>query len=295
MTTKNALTPIQQICVGLDKMERNIAESLPKGLSVDKFLRTAKNAIQMHPQKDKLAQADRGTLFNACQKAAIDGLMLDGREAALVVFNTKQGNNWVSSATYMPMTQGLIKMARNSGEISTISSEVVFENDEFEFYEDFDGVKFRFQPNWKSDRGQPILVWAKIKLKDGETIIRALTKERILKIAAGSKNAHQYDPNKGDHYEEWWRKTVIKNALKYAPKSTELETAMKRGEDDEFDYQAKDDVADIVEKQEKSVKRQTKAEQAVMQEETIEHDENGVIDAEFTEEETPVDNDEMPI
>ena len=292
MTTKNALTPIQQICVGLDKMESNIAQSLPKGLSADKFLRTAKNAIQMHPQKDKLAQADRGTLFNACQKAAIDGLMLDGREAALVVFNTKQGNNWVSSATYMPMVQGLVKMARNSGEISTITSEVVFENDEFEFYEDFDGVKFRFQPNWKSDRGQPILAWAKIKLKDGETIIRALTKERILKIAAGSKNSFQYDPSKGDHYEEWWRKTVIKNALKYAPKSTELETVMDRGDIDEFEQSDNDNVSDIVEKQKK---RQTKAEQAVMQDEIIQHDENGVIDADFTEEETPQESDEMPI
>lgn len=226
MTTGAQVTPIVQLCQSISKMESKFAQALPKGMSAERFVRVATNAIQMHPQKDKLLNADRTSLYNACLKAASDGLELDGRESALIVFNSKQGNDWVSQAQYIPMVQGLVKLARNSGEIASITSEVVYENDEFEFYEDYEGSKFKHQINWKGERGNPILVWAKIKLVNGETIIRALTRKRIEQIASVGKNGGQYSPTEGKHFEEWWRKAAIKNVLKYAPKSTYLESAL---------------------------------------------------------------------
>ena len=136
------LTTIGQICQSLDKMAPSLTESLQgTGITVQRFLATAKTAVQTHTDKDRLASADRNSLYLSIKKAAGDGLMPDGREAALVVYG--------SQVQYQPMVQGLVKLARNSGEIESINSEVVYENDEFELYHDFDGVKFKHVPNWK--------------------------------------------------------------------------------------------------------------------------------------------------
>ncbi len=248
-----AVTPLAQVCQGLQKMEGNFKQSLPAGLSVDRFIKTATNAIQMHPQKDRLLNANRQSLYNSCQKAAIDGLMLDGREAALIVFG--------QDATYMPMTQGLIKMARNSGEIKSIVAEVVYSKDKFVYRIGLDEMPLH-EPDWFGDRGEPVGVWAMVKLTNGEIISRLLSKEKVMKIAGKSKNAGQYNPQSGAYFDEWWRKTAIKNVLKYAPKSTELESAMNRGEVEEFET----DEEPI--KKEAPKKRKTKAQKAV--EESVE-------------------------
>lgn len=66
-------------------------------------------AVQSNPA---LLSADRQTLFQACMKCAQDGLLPDGREAALVIFRTKKKIDnrdvWVDAVQYMPMVAGVI-------------------------------------------------------------------------------------------------------------------------------------------------------------------------------------------
>lgn len=279
MSESKALTPIGQVCQGLQKMENQLKQTLPTGMSVDRFIRTATNAIQMHPQKDKLASADRQSLFLSCQKAASDGLMLDGREAALVVFGDQ--------VQYMPMTQGLVKLARNSGEIGKIGAWVVYSKDKFTFRLGLDEAPTH-EPDWTSDdRGDPIGVWYLIKLANGEVMADFLHKKKIMKIAAKSKNAFQYDPEKGSYFDEWWKKTAIKNGLKYAPKSTELEKALAR---DEAEFQ--DEVID--QPPEPKPEKQTRAAKVVKAEPEPEPE---IMEAEIVEE-TPQEqyqDDEIPV
>lgn len=290
MSTGTAVTPLQQVCQGLQKMENNFKQALPAGLKPDRFIRTATNAIQMHPQRDKLLSANRQSLYNACQKAAIDGLLLDGSQAALIVF----GND----VSYIPMVQGLVKLARNSGEIASIVAEVVYEKDKFVYRIGLDEMPMH-EPDWFGERGEPVGVWACVKLKNGETISRLLPKDKIMRIANKTKNAFQYDPQKGPHYDEWWRKTAIKNVLKYAPKSSELEMALARGED-EFS----DETIEIAPPQSQPVakpERQTRAAQVIKeapppQEQAPEYDDDGVIDVESeVVEQTYEDDEGLPI
>ena len=63
-------------------------------------------------------------------------------------------------------------------------------------------------------------------LASGEKIPAMLSKHKIMRVAAKSKNAYQYDCKKGDAWEEWWKKTAVKNVLKYAPRSTALDKAL---------------------------------------------------------------------
>ena len=216
-------TEITKFTKELQSQSRAIESMLPTGMEVKRFLRTVVNTIHTHAQSERLLAADRQSLFNACQKAAGDGLLLDGREATLVVFrDKKQGIDRVS---YIPMVQGLVHLARNSGEISSITAEIVCRNDSFAYKPGIDKQPLH-DPDWFGDRGQPIGCYSVVTLKDGEKVTSVMPKSRIMEIASAGNNAKQYIPGQGPNYGEWWRKTVIKNALKYCPKSTYLESAL---------------------------------------------------------------------
>lgn len=229
MTKELATTsPMRVICNTIKGMKLQIENAL-KGTTIDssRFIAITITNVQLHPSRDDLEAADRLSLYNSILKAASDGLMLDGREAALFVNRHKK-------VEYRPMVQGLVKLARKSGEIVSISSEVVYSNDEFKLGFNIDGVDFFHLPCWTSERGDPILVWATVKLTSGEVLARAYSKKRIDSIATRSGVPANYNPKIGKDWEEWWRKAAIRNILKYAPKSTSLEQALQKA-DDEFD------------------------------------------------------------
>jgi recombination protein RecT len=285
------LPALKSLTEYVEKGSDSIKKSLPAGMSVEKFINTANNAIMTHPQRDKLLEADRLSIFNACKKAAGDGLLLDGREAAMVVYNTKQGNSWVPTAQYIPMTQGLVKLARNSGEIKSIIAEVVYENDKFVYRIGIDEMPTH-EPDWFGDRGKAIGVWACVKLKDGEVISRMLPKTKIMNIAEGSKtNAKQYSPTEGQYFDEWWRKAAIKNVLKYAPKTTELEKLNQViGVDNDAHFDFSQEHVEVEPPVEKTVQKETKAAKVIKEESTKDVD---VIDVEIIEEQD--EENESPI
>jgi len=223
VATIKPVTPVGEICMGLEKMKSKLEMALPKSVSVDKFMRTLIQGVQTHKDRDKLAKADRSSFYLAVQRAASDGLQLDGREAALVVF----GNEVVM----MPMVQGLVKLARNSGEIKNIEAAVVHKNDTFTYLMGEDQAPKHSAEWFGDDRGEPVGAWAVITLASGEKIPAMLSRSKIMRVAAKTKNTFQYDPAKGDAWEEWWKKTVIKNVLKYAPRSTELDRALQEDDD----------------------------------------------------------------
>lgn len=297
MAQSKALTATGQICKALDQMEGSLNESLAgTGVSVGRFLATAKTAVQTHGDKKRLENADRNSLYLAIKSAASDGLMPDGREAALVVYG--------SVVQYQPMVMGLVKLARKSGEIESLGAYIVYDKDDFSYKAGVDPVP-EHDADWFGERGEPIGVWAFVKLKTGDYLDPVmLTKERIDRIATRSKIAGNYNPKTGKDWEEWWKKAAIRNILKYAPKSTALEGAM-RDSDKEFSFDddgvVHDDPAPVNPVSEKpktetkaaaAVKGKTKA-KAKEEEPAAPEGEQEPIDAEFTpveeaEEEIPV-------
>ena len=169
--SKQQLTPIGQICQGIDKMKSGLSEALPAGIDPEKFVKNAKNALQMHAQQEALSKCDRKTIFTALTKAASDGLNIDGQESFLSVHYMKKDGKYVAS--YQPMVQGLVKLARNSGLIESIDSEVVYSNDKFKLIYGYER-DFSHEPNYMvEDRGEPIMVWAMVTLSSGERIVRS--------------------------------------------------------------------------------------------------------------------------
>ena len=209
--SKTALVEIRNT---ITTMEPEFRAALPAHIPSAKFIRTAQTALQMNPD---IVDCDRRSIYGAIMKAAQDGLVLDGREAALVKFG--------GTAQYMPMVAGLLKKARNSGDISTIAAHVVYERDTFT-YELGDDERISHKPFLGADRGKPILVYAVATLKDGG-------KQRAIMTVAEIERVRAVSRSKGaGPWTQWWdemaKKTVIRRLSKYLPSSTDKDEEFHR-------------------------------------------------------------------
>jgi len=216
MTESTALTPIAAMRNTLVKMSDDFKAALPPQIPVDKFIRTTLTAIQMQPD---LLDTDRRSLLGSCMKAAQDGLIPDGREAALVIFRSKEG----PKTQYMPMVGGILKKMRNSGEMASISANVVYEKDSFT-YELGDFEEIRHKP-FLGDRGKAIAVYAIARTKDGAIYREVMSVADVEKVRAASR-AKDAGP-----WVQWWdemaRKTVIRRIAKRLPSSADLDSVLE--------------------------------------------------------------------
>jgi recombination protein RecT len=205
---------VTNVRADLGRMSSEFKAALPAAIPVERFIRTAVTAVQMDPN---LLTADRRSLYGACMKAAQDGLQLDGREAALVIFKDRRSGN--SKVQYMPMVGGILKKIRNSGEISTITSHVVYSGDEFE-YELGDDERIYHKPAME-DRGQPIAVYAIAKAKDGGTYREVMSVAEVRKVQNVSRSRDS------GPWTTWWdemaRKTVVRRLAKYLPSCADID------------------------------------------------------------------------
>ncbi len=224
----------------IDDLKPEFAKTLPTNITADGFIRIVQTAVQLNPD---LMQCTPRSLFAACMKAASDGLVLDGRQAALIARNVKiskkgQADKWEKQATYQPMVQGLMQLARNSGEISSITAQVVYDNDTFTYVLG-DDERIEHKPAALDQaQGNPIAVYAIAKLKDGTVVREVMRKSQVLAIGAQGTNGYQYAVD-GKNFAEWWRKTVIRRITKYIPRSSDaagkFAQAVERIDDD-YDF-----------------------------------------------------------
>jgi recombination protein RecT len=222
----NEITPMEAMRGTLTKMSPEFQAALPPQINVEKFIRTTLTAVQMQPE---LLQADRRSLLGSCMKAAQDGLLPDGREAALVIFRSKEG----PKVQYMPMIGGVLKKIRNSGELASISAQVAYSADLFE-YELGDEEKITHKPFLGGDRGEPIAVYAVAKTKDGAIYREVMSVSDVEKVRASSR-AGKFGP-----WVDWWdemaKKTVIRRMAKRLPSSADVDQ-MFDNDNDQYDFQ----------------------------------------------------------
>jgi len=214
MTDPNAQLALQ-VRNDLQKMQDQFQAVLPPQIPVERFVRTAITAVGMQPE---LLRTDRRSLLGACMKAAQDGLLPDGREAALVIFKGR--------AQYLPMVTGLLKKARQSGQISSISAHVVYERDQFD-YELGDNERILHKPLITGERGKPVAVYAIARTTDGGAYREVMSVAQVEKVRAVSRASKPDSP-----WNQWWdemaRKTVIRRLAKYLPSSTDLDQLLAR-------------------------------------------------------------------
>lgn len=196
------------------KMGSEIGAALPPHIPPERFMRVVLTAVQ---SDYSLLEADRKSLFEASMKVAQDGLLPDKREGALVIYAGK--------VQWLPMIGGILKKVRNSGELASISAQIVYEHDEF-LYILGDEERIEHQPKMDGDRGKPRAAYAIAKTKDGGIYREVMSLVDIEKVRKVSKAS-----GKGP-WVDWWdemaRKTVLRRLSKRLPMSSDMDDLLRR-------------------------------------------------------------------
>lgn len=226
--------PLIKLREQFESREDSFKAALPAHIPVERFMRVVLTATQRNPD---LVTADRSSLFNSALLAAQDGLLPDGREGALVIYNTKvkKGgkDEWVKAVQWMPMIAGILKKCRNSGELSSIEAHTVHANDKFAYRIGIDEQPVH-EPDWFGDRGAVVGVYAVAKLKDGSRVSEIMSHREVESVRAVSR-AKDSGP-----WTQWWgemaRKTVLRRLSKRLPISTDLDDLIRR-DDALYDFE----------------------------------------------------------
>lgn len=226
----------------VEARQSEFAAALPAHIPAERFVRVILTAVNKNPA---LLLADRASLFSSAMMAAADGLLCDGREAALVIYRTKKkdrdGERWIDAVQYMPMVAGILKKVRNSGELSTIVAKVVYGGDHFRNWIDDDGEHLEYEAGEDQDRNIIRNAFSMAKLKDGAVEVEVLKPADIEKIRSVSRSK-----DKGpwvDWWEEMAKKSAIRRLSKRLPLNTDLDDLIRR-DDNLYDFDtAREDAA----------------------------------------------------
>lgn len=226
-------TPMQDVLAAVrgEDFLGQVRAALPGGVLAERFVRVTITAIQQNPE---LITVDRNSLFRSVIRCAQDGLLPDGREAALVIFESRKDGK---QAQYLPMIGGYRKVAAKHG--ITLNSFVVYDNDEFEYTLGENPHIHHKPPRLGQDRGDPIGAYACATYADGRMVCppevmdnAAIDQVRQVSRAKDS----EYGP-----WVKWWdrmaRKTVARLLFKQLPLGDldELDTRVLQAADDEAD------------------------------------------------------------
>jgi len=202
-------------------LEGEFQKAMPRGAEARQLVRDALTVISNNP---RLAECTRvsvlGGLMTMAQLGLRPGVLGHGWLLPLRIRGELQAQLIIGY-------QGLVTLAQRSGLIESISSRVVYERDEFDIeYGTSDRLTHR--PYLKGDRGAEIGAYAVVKANGGvywDYMSRTDLERHRDEFAMAKKNGVILGPWR-DHFWAMAQKTVLKRALKYAPRSTELMNAM---------------------------------------------------------------------
>ena len=205
-------------------MEGQIKKALPSVLTPERFTRMVMTALSTNPQ---LQQCTPESFLGAMMQAAQLGLEPNTPmgQAWLIPYKNKKkvGEKWyqVLECQFQLGYKGLLDLAYRSGEVSIVDAQAVHENDFFEYEYGLE-PKLKFKPSLK-DRGPVIAYYAMFKTKSGGYNFLVMSKEDVL------AHKDQYSKAAGSGYSPWStnfdskaKKTVLKQALKYAPMKSDF-------------------------------------------------------------------------
>ena len=208
------------------QMQSYIRKLLAKHMSTDRFLSIAIKAVYQTPQ---IAECDPKTVLQAILTAAQLGLEPDNLlgHAYLVPISVSdkrtKARRWVCHLWLG--YQGLIELARRSGEVLDIQAQVVREGDKFRYRFASNGEQeLVHEPSTDPDRHKkPIThVWAMARLKNGVVKFEVMTKGEIDAVRQRSAAAKRGHSPWDTDYDMMARKTVLRRLCKTLPMQTDV-------------------------------------------------------------------------
>lgn len=212
-----------------EPFKAEVARALPSVCKPERFLRVALTAMTKTP---KLAECTPHTVLRCFLDCAALGIEPDNRRAYLIPFK--------DSCTLVIGYQGLLELARRSGEISRIHADVVCENDVFEISL---GEVTTHKINLRAPRGDAFAFFAIAVFKDGAQQAAVMTIDEVCAIrdrsnaVRAAKKFGKETPWDTD-FVEMGKKTVLRRLCKMLPLTPEAHDAIERDDEDFIDIDA---------------------------------------------------------
>lgn len=214
------LTKSMGIADLIKAMAPEIKKALPDVITPERFTRMALSALNTTPKlKDCTQLSFLAALMNAAQLGLEPNTPLG--QAYLIPYN----NKGVLECQFQIGYKGLIDLGYRNPQMQIISAQAVYENDEFE-YELGLNPRLEHRPALR-DRGELRLFYGLFKLVNGGFGFEVMSKEAVDAYAREYSKSFDssFSPWK-TNYEAMAKKTVIMQALKYAPVKADFRRAL---------------------------------------------------------------------
>ena len=186
----------------IERLKPQISTALPKHLTGDRMARIAMTALRLTPKlMGCITAAQLGLEPNSATGQAY--LIPYGKECQLIIGY-----------------RGLIQLAHNSGEVSSIYAETVHESDVFEYKLGLHRDLVH-EPCLDKARGRVIGAYAVARMKEADPQFTYMSRLEIDGIMKRSKSANASSSPWKTDYPEMAKKTAIRRLVKMLPLSAE--------------------------------------------------------------------------
>jgi recombination protein RecT len=204
----------------IDLKATDLIAIMPKHVTLN---RIKQMFVLQAKQNPGILECDPQSLMQAVFTAASLGLEPNPQMGLIYILPFKNNKAGITEAQVIVGYKGLIQLAKNSGNIGSIQSEAIYQNDEFNI-DLMNPQQSYHRPFIDGERGEIKGFYAMARLKgEDEPIIEYMSKGQVDLIKANSvafKNGYGKSP--WDlHYGEMGRKTVLKRLIKRLPLSCE--------------------------------------------------------------------------
>ncbi|WP_111732229.1 ribosome modulation factor [Roseovarius amoyensis] len=236
------------------QFRKDIKAALPTfGLRNEREQERMSSVLMVAVEKDpQLVTADRQSLIASVRQCANHGLVPDGNEATLQVYNTKVkidgAEKWIKKVQYQPMVRGIINRVQKSGKIRTFWADVVYKGETFTI-DASDGerrpVHIKQSEFNRGTDDEIIGAYSVAKFKDGTVDCEPMDRSEIEKVRKVAKTQKVWE----GWFTEKAKVAVLRRHSKRLPLSSEdLDMILNRG-GDEHDLER--DMRDVTPEREK--------------------------------------------
>jgi phage RecT family recombinase len=262
----------------LESKKKEFARILPKYIDPERFIGVILLEIRKNP---KLLECSKKSFLGALLMCAQTGLLPGPHGHAYLV-------PYKGEVQFQEGYRGLVHLLWKSGHISTIESEVIYQND----YYDTKNGRIEYRKKISGDRGKAIGVYAQATFKDGFSMYVIYSIDEINKVKAASPTGKKAGTPWFDWEDEMRKKTALRRLAKILPLDDDLKK--KIAQDEAIKYVSEEQIlkgedVNILEAKDEmdwspDTEKKTIAKNPPVQKEVIQNDDNSnPEDAEFKE------------
>ena len=211
-------TQIKSFSDYIESRKDSIAQCLPRHMTVERVTRLL---LTEFTRNEDLRECEINSIYRSVLQASQLGLEIGVLgQAYLVPFWNKHTRR--KEAQFIPGYKGLLSLARRSGDVTSIETNIVYENDTFDLTLGLE-TKVVHKPLLEGDRGKPRLVYGVANFKGGDYHFEWMTMHDVQIIRSRSQATS--GPWFTDE-PQMIRKTLIRRMANYLPMSIELANAL---------------------------------------------------------------------